>query len=204
MSGHVFPPSDTRQLYWQYRRGLISYSQYQDQLEGFNEYYRNYQQQQEECNERTKTLMEIAFCCPCAGLCYEDDSGKKCCCASSMSCMLYGGITTLFSSGAVFDLSPTALGLKVGIPILALGTLCAIGTCTHEKMCEYCVHNDCCECEESSPSNSAPFDVQPGDSTPSAVTSQPGSTRTTNCNSEGSDGDSDSDSERESGEDPDT
>ena len=62
MSGHVFPPSDTRQLYCQYRRGLISYSQYQDQLVDFNEYCRNYQQRREECNERMKTLMEIAFC----------------------------------------------------------------------------------------------------------------------------------------------
>lgn len=50
---------------------------------------------------RLETFLRCMCCCPCANLCFKDegDKWKRRFCASSLTCLLYGGITTLLSYG---------------------------------------------------------------------------------------------------------
>lgn len=76
---------------------------------------------------RLETFLRCMCCCPCANLCFKDegDKWKRRFCASSLTCLLYGGITTLLSSGVIPRFSSSCLGLKIGIPVSVLGCLCA-------------------------------------------------------------------------------
>ena len=135
-------------LEWLYRKRIINKKQ---RDKGIKECAREAEQQNEEwCVKKClKVLAQGTFCCPCAGFFFtaEDDPCKKWFCATSLSGVLYGGITTLLSSGAVFK--RCALGLQVGIPILVAGSLCAIGLCACKiEMCA-----ECCEDEDSNKDN---------------------------------------------------
>lgn len=87
---------------------------------------------------RLETFLRCMSCCPCANLCFKDegDKWKRRFCASSLTCLLYGGITTFLSSGVFPRFSSSCLGLKIGIPVSVLGCLCATAVlcaCKSEK-----------------------------------------------------------------------
>ena len=150
----------TDTLEWLYRKRIINKKQ---RDKGIKECAREAERKNEEwCVKKClKVLAQGTFCCPCAGFFFtaEDDPCKKWFCATSLSGVLYGGITTLLSSGAVFK--RCALGLQVGIPILVVGSLCAIGLCTCKiEMCECCDDEDSNKdnnCEQYETSSAAPL-----------------------------------------------
>ena len=79
---------------------------------------------------RLETFLRCMSCCPCANLCFKDegDKWKRRFCASSLTCLLYGGITT-FLSYRLPRVRSSCLGLKIGIPVSVLGCLCATVLC---------------------------------------------------------------------------
>lgn len=98
--------------------------------------------------QRLETFLRCMCCCPCANLCFTDEDGKwkRRFCASSLTCLLYGGITALLSSVVFHRSCFSCLGLKIGIPVSVLGCLCATVLCAcksekcpcsrKEKQCE--------------------------------------------------------------------
>lgn len=80
---------------------------------------------------RLEMILRWMCCCPCANLCFKDegDKWKRRFCASSLICLLSGGITTLLSSGVIPRFSSSCLGLKIGIPVSVLGCLCSTVLC---------------------------------------------------------------------------
>ena len=79
---------------------------------------------------RLEMILRWMCCCPCANLCFKDkgDKWKRRFCASSLTCLLYGGITT-FLSYRLPRVRSSCLGLKIGIPVSVLGCLCATVLC---------------------------------------------------------------------------
>lgn len=154
---------------WWLRNGLIIYDQYHRTLS----HYRNLPQKQAESEERIKTLLGLAFTVRVLAYAMKMIHAKKYFCAPSMS---FGGLTTFFLQELVL--------LTVGIPVLVWGALFAVGPCSHEKIWAYCKEKNCCESEESYVSTNEITN-------PSAVTTQPGRTRTTNSDCDGSETESD-------------
>ncbi len=88
--------------------------------------YRN-----ETSNENIKMIMGCLLCCPCAEFCFNEKNGGKESFAASLSCMVYGTLTTVLSSGVcdVHGVPKSSTGLGCGITGLVLGTCCSLGLC---------------------------------------------------------------------------
>lgn len=127
---------------------------------------------QEDCDNCMAEYGPVIVCWPCAGTCFEEEErkGERCGCAASLSGMFYGGLTTIVSSTCL----KSATGLKLGIPVLVIGTLCGMGLCARDLgYCQGC----CTESQESDTNLNAISDAatvtQPGPTNTAAISTQP-------------------------------
>lgn len=118
-----------RELARKFNKGVIKKKEFDRRMQQCEEDRKR--ERQVDRRQCLKKLIQCICCCYCANLCFrdKDDNWKKYFCASSLICMLSGGMTTLISSGVFQRSCFSCLGLEIGIPVSVLGCLCATGLC---------------------------------------------------------------------------